>query len=144
MSIIGNTVGTPMPRTDYTQTDKRKADYLKGKDVLDQKILDAQIAANNAVTSASKAETTALGAIGAATNAANTANSALNAANSAASKADNALPKAGGSMAGNINMNNFKITGLPAPTQNSDPVTKAHMEEYLTTYVNNTFIGGEW
>lgn len=46
MIIRGNTVGTPMPRTNYEQTDPTKADYLKGKEVLDQKIEDAQTAAN--------------------------------------------------------------------------------------------------
>ena len=33
--IVGNTVGTPLPKSDYTQTDPKKGDYLKGKDVLD-------------------------------------------------------------------------------------------------------------
>lgn len=41
MSIKGNTVGTPMPRTDWNQTDPTKADYLKGRDDLSQSIQDA-------------------------------------------------------------------------------------------------------
>lgn len=32
MSIRGNTVGTTMPRTDFNQTDPKKADYLKGRE----------------------------------------------------------------------------------------------------------------
>lgn len=32
--IIGNTVGTPMPRTNYNQTDTTKADYLLGREKL--------------------------------------------------------------------------------------------------------------
>ena len=32
MKIKGNTVGTPMPRTNYNQTDPSKADYLVGRD----------------------------------------------------------------------------------------------------------------
>ena len=31
MSIKGNTVGTPTPRSDWSQTDPRKADYIKNK-----------------------------------------------------------------------------------------------------------------
>lgn len=42
MIIQGNTVGTPMPRTDYEQTDPKKSDYLKGKEKLDQKIEKVQ------------------------------------------------------------------------------------------------------
>ena len=34
MKIVGNTVGTPMPRTDFNQTDPKKADYLKGREFL--------------------------------------------------------------------------------------------------------------
>ena len=52
MIIRGNTVSTTMPRTNYEQTDPAKADYLRGKAVLDQKIADAQTAADNAKTEA--------------------------------------------------------------------------------------------
>ena len=52
MIIKGNTVGTPMPRTNYEQTDPTKADYLKGKDVLDQKIEAAKKAGVDAATAA--------------------------------------------------------------------------------------------
>ena len=50
MIISGNTVGTPMPRTNYEQTNPAKADYLTGKNVLDQKIEAAHTAAGNAQT----------------------------------------------------------------------------------------------
>ena len=69
MIIKGNTVGTPMPRTNYEQTDPTKADYLKGKDVLDEKIQDAQTAADNAQTAADNAQTAADNAQTAAENA---------------------------------------------------------------------------
>lgn len=69
MIINGPTVGTPMPRSNYEQTDPSKADYLKGKDALDKKIQDAQTAANNAKTAADNAQ--------------NTANTALSKANAA-------------------------------------------------------------
>ena len=55
MIIKGNTVGTPMPRTNYEQTDPSKADYLKGKEVLDQKIEDAKSAGVNAASNAQNA-----------------------------------------------------------------------------------------
>ena len=59
MIIKGNTVGTPMPRTNYEQTDPTKADYLKGKDVLDQKIEGAKKAADDAQKTADDAQKTA-------------------------------------------------------------------------------------
>ena len=34
MIIRGNTVGTPMPRTDWNQTNPHKSDYLKGRENL--------------------------------------------------------------------------------------------------------------
>lgn len=80
MIIKGNTVGTPMPRTNYEQTDPTKADYLRGKEVLDQKIeaarkagvdaaSNAQTAADNAQTAADNAQTAAGNAQTAAENA---------------------------------------------------------------------------
>lgn len=58
MIIKGNTVGTPMPRTDYEQTDPKRADYLKGKEKIDQKIANAQKAGDDALKTANtKAET---------------------------------------------------------------------------------------
>lgn len=35
MKIVGVTVGTPMPRANFEQTDPKKSDYIKGKDALD-------------------------------------------------------------------------------------------------------------
>ena len=43
MKIIGNTVGTTMPRTDFTQTDPKKADYLKGRDLIATKEYVAEL-----------------------------------------------------------------------------------------------------
>ena len=113
MIIRGNTVGTTMPRTNYNQTNPRMADYLKGKDALDQKIA-------NAATIAGEAKTAA--------------NAALSTVN------NDALMKSGGNMTGDINMNSHHITGLPEPTEDSDIITKGYME----SYINNTFLGGEW
>lgn len=60
MIINGPTVGTPMPRTNYEQTDSSKADYLKGKEALDKKIDDAKTAAMNAAGTAQNTANTAL------------------------------------------------------------------------------------
>lgn len=97
MIIKGNTVGTTMPRTNYEQTDQKKADYLKGKIILDQKIeeakqagTNAQTAAGNAQTSADNAKTAADNAQAAANNAQTTADNALAAAGNAQTAADNA------------------------------------------------------
>lgn len=97
MIIRGNTVGTTMPRTNYEQTNPKKADYLKGKDVLDQKIeeakkagTDAQTAASNAHTAANNANSAAVKAQTTADNAQDTANNALVAAGNAKTAADNA------------------------------------------------------
>lgn len=51
-----------------------------------------------------------------------------------------AVMKSGATMQGDINMNNFKITGLPDPEEDSDPVTKGYLKEYF----NHTILGGEW
>ena len=59
MIINGPTVGTPMPRTNYEQTDPSKADYLKGRDALNKKIQDAQTVASNAQAAADNAQTAA-------------------------------------------------------------------------------------
>lgn len=87
MIIKGNTVGTTMPRTNYEQTDPVKADYLKGKDVLDQKILDAHTAADDAQTAADNAQTAAENAQTAADNAQTTADNAQARAEEAEEKA---------------------------------------------------------
>ena len=87
MIIKGNTVGTPMPRTNYEQADPTKADYLKGKDVLDQKIEAAKQAgidaANTAQTAAGNAQTAADNAQTAADNAQASADNAQTAAENA-------------------------------------------------------------
>ena len=44
-----------------------------------------------------------------------------------------ALPLAGGTMQGNILMDNHKITGLPTPTENSDVATKQYVDEHTPT-----------
>ena len=47
MSIKGPTVGTPMPRTNWEQTNPLKADYLKGREKLDERINKAQKTADD-------------------------------------------------------------------------------------------------
>lgn len=88
MKIQGNTVGTPMPRTDFNQVNPAKADYLKGRDDLLQLIQDAHTAGNIAGTAAGDAQT-------AADNAQTAANKAQTAADNAQTAADNAMTAAG-------------------------------------------------
>ena len=119
MIIKGPTVGTPMPRTNYEQTDPAKADYLKGKTVLDKKIQDAQTAADNAQTAADNAQT-------AADNAQTAADNAQTAADNAQTAADNALPLAGGTMAGPLN--------VQEPTEDAHAVPKKYVDEKVKTF----------
>lgn len=47
MKIIGNTVGTPLPKSDWKQTDPTKGDYIKNKpdiDALQNLIGDTSVA----------------------------------------------------------------------------------------------------
>jgi hypothetical protein len=39
MKIIGYTVGTPLPKPNLKQTDPTKGDYVKGKEILDEKYI---------------------------------------------------------------------------------------------------------
>lgn len=58
MKIRGNTVGDITPKTNYKQTNPNEADYLEGKDELDQKIASARAAGDDAMKKANtKAET---------------------------------------------------------------------------------------
>ena len=52
MKIIGNSVGAPVPRTDYSQTDPTRSDYLIGRELLEQKISAAAQAAQAAADKA--------------------------------------------------------------------------------------------
>ena len=130
MKIAGNTVGTPMPRTNYNQTDSTKADYLKGKPDLDKKIQDAQTSANNAQTSANNAQTSANNAQTAADNAQTTANDAKSIAN-------DALPKAGGTMTGALN--------IGTPTESTHAANKEYVDEkhktFTATITVNDWVG---
>ena len=99
--------GESMPSTNYEQTDSTKADYLKGKDVLDQKIEAAQTAADNAQTAADNAQT---------------------AADNAQTAANKMLPLSGGTMTGPIAMGGKRITGLAEPTAKTDAATKQYAD----------------
>lgn len=89
MAIKGNGVGTPMPRTNWNQTDSTKADYLKGREGLLGIIQNAQSTATSAQTTASNAQSTATSAQTAATNAQTTASNAQTAANNHKSDKNN-------------------------------------------------------
>ena len=56
MIIHGNYVGTVLPKPDWNQEDPAKADYIKGKETVEQKIADAQKAAADAQVAAETAE----------------------------------------------------------------------------------------
>ena len=43
----------------------------------------------------------------------------------------NKLDKAGGTMTGDVNMNNKKITNLPAPVSSGEPARKAELDAYV-------------
>lgn len=40
--IIGVTVGSPLPKPNLKQTDPRKGDYVKGKDIIPSKVSDLE------------------------------------------------------------------------------------------------------
>ena len=130
MKIRGRTVGTTMPRTNYEQTDPAKADYLRGKEKLDESISKAQTTANNANTAAENAKTSA-------NNAQTTANEAKTAAGKAQTTADDAVPKAGGTMTGALN--------VLAPTENTHAANKGYVDEkrkvFTATLTVNDWVG---
>lgn len=105
MKIIGDTVGTTMPRTNYEQTDPRKADYLKGKQALDKKIEDAQNTANEANAAASNAQKTANEANAAASTAQGTANTALEATSGFMKELEKYATKENGEFTGSFSHN---------------------------------------
>lgn len=135
MIIKGNTVGTTMPRANWDQTDPKKADYIKGKETVENAIKDAQNTANAANTAASNAKTTA-------DNAQTTANDAKTAAKNAS---DNSLPKAGGEMTGSVAMGGNKVTGLGAPADNGDAANKEYVDSkhkvFSATVTVNDWVG---
>lgn len=91
MIINGNVVGNLAPRTDWNQKDPSKSDYLKGREILDERIGDVETAADNAQTAADNAHTAADNAQTAADNAQTAADNAQTAADNAQTAADNAL-----------------------------------------------------
>ena len=118
MKIAGNTVGTPMPRTNYEQTDPTKADYLKGKTELDQKIDNAQTAANNAKTTADNAQTAADNAQTAAGNAVDIAMKKIDRDGTSAMDAD-------------FDVGGHNIVNLADPVRDTDAVTKKFVEDVM-------------
>ena len=93
MIIKGNTVGTPMPRADYAETDPRKASFIKNKPDADIKL--AKDTAAVAKTTADEAKATAGVAKSTADNATSVADEAKTTANEAKSTADSAQTTAG-------------------------------------------------
>ena len=130
MIIRGNTVGTPMPRSDYAETNQNSAAYIKNKP--DEAIQKAQTTANEAKTAAGNAHT-------AANNAQTTANEAKTAAGNAQNTADAAVPKAGGTMTGALN--------IPNPTENAHAANKGYVDGkrkvFTTTLTANDWEGNE-
>lgn len=122
MKIVGIPVGNTMPRTNYEQTDPNKADFLKGKEVLDQNIADAKKAGTDAKTAADGAKT---------------------AADNAQTTANNALPKAGGEMTGDIVMGGKKVTGLADPSMYTDAATKGYVDSRRKVF-NVTLNANYW
>lgn len=101
------------------------------------KVKNSSTSWDGAVTTASSALSTAQSAASAASEAQSTAEAAGTAAASAASAASAAqqtagaaLPKAGGTMTGAIAMGNNKITGLGAPTENTDAARKQDVDDF--------------
>ena len=90
MIIKGNTVGTPMPRSNWNQNDPTKADYIIGHEAVNAAIAVAQETANNGVTAAGNAQTAADNAQTAADNAQAAADNAQTAADNALTAAENA------------------------------------------------------
>ena len=96
MIIKGNTVGTPMPRTDFNQENPTKADYLKGRENILTLIANAKASGDNAQTSADNAQASA-------DNAQTAADNAQAAADNAQITADNALAAAGNAHTSAVN-----------------------------------------
>ena len=128
MIIRGNTVGTPMPRADYAETNPKSAAYIKNKP--DEAIKKAQTTADEAKTAAGNAQT-------AANNAQTTANDAKTAAGNAQTTANDALPKTGGTVTGPLN--------VPNPTENAHAANKEYVDEkrkvFTTTLTVNDWEG---
>lgn len=132
MIIRGNTIGTTMPRSNWNQNDPKKADYIIGKENVDEAIENAQNSAYNAQTAADNAQT-------AADNAQTAADNAQTAAGNAQATADAALPKAGGTMTGALN--------VIEPTENAHAANKEYVDGkrklFSATLTVNDWIGAE-
>ena len=123
MIIKGNTVGTTTPRSNWNQNDPKKADYIIGKETVDNAIANAQNSADNAQTAADNAQA---------------------AAGNAQATADNALPKAGGDMTGSIAMGGNKVTGLGAPADSADAATKQYVDDQKAVSTTATLSASGW
>ena len=103
MIIKGNTVGTPMPRTDWNQENPKKANYLRGKEELtafiEGKFNEAKTAASEGIAEAKEAASMGIAEAKAAASegiaeAKAAAENAHTAANDAMTAAGNALTEA--------------------------------------------------
>lgn len=124
--IRGNTVGTTMPRTNFEQTDPKKADYLKGREKLREEIDAAKTAGDNAKTAADAAKT-----------AADAAKTAADAAKTAADNTkDSSVQKAGDTMTGPLR--------VPDPTENAHAANKGYVDSLRSSTVVASLSADGW
>ena len=123
MIIKGNTVGTTTPRSNWNQTDPKKADYVIGKETVDNAIANAQNVADNAQTAADNAQA---------------------AANLAQATANNALSTGGGTMRGNISMGSNRILHVANPQVSTDAVNKEYVDGQKAVSTTATLSASGW
>ena len=145
MKIRGNTVGTTMPRTNYEQTDPTKADYLRGKEKIDESISKAQKTADDALPKTGGTVTgditmtgnIAMGGkkitdVGAPADDGDAVNKKY-----VDDEVGKSLPKSGGTMTGALN--------VPNPTENTHAANKEYVDGkrkvFTATLTVNDWVG---